>query len=86
MAEYIKDKSILFLICSSGNKIDISPYLKEDSDNIAFDFRNQFASLEIVNRSSIIHLSDEKIDTIIEINSSNLNENMVSFKNMIENH
>lgn len=84
MTEHIKNKSILFLICSSGIKIDISAYINQEADNIVYDFRNKFASLNIINHGSIISLVGEKIDTIIAIDASNLDENMANFKKTIE--
>ncbi len=84
MTEYIDNESILFLICSHGVNIDISAYLDEKVDNIVYDFRNKFATLNIVNHCSIISLDEEKSCAVTEIDVNNLNESMIKFKNSLE--
>ena len=84
MEEHIDNKSILFLICSSGSKIDVSAYLNREVDNIVYDFRNKFATLNIVNHCSIISLDEEKSCAVTEIDVNNLNESMIKFKNSLE--
>lgn len=73
MAKNLDDSKNLFLIATSGTNVDISPYLdKEQDNNVVFDFANSFSKLNLINHSAIIKLGNQKIDSIIEIDVSNV--------------
>jgi hypothetical protein len=73
MAKNVSDKNVLFLIATSGINVDISPYLgKEEEKNILFDLNNDFKKLNLINHSAIFKLEHNKVDTIVEIDVSNV--------------
>lgn len=83
MSNFIDNDNILFLISSAGGTIDISNYLADkERDNIALDFGRKFADLELIDHCAIINLEQNCIDTIIEIDLTNLQENVDLFTSM----
>jgi len=76
MSKYIDSEKVLFLICSSGSRIDISMYLNSEENLILYDMHNDFSELNLINQSGIFKLKDEKIDTLIKINVKNVIQNL----------
>lgn len=74
MEKHIGNKNKLFIVSSRGQKIDVSLYFNENSDNIIFDSHNDFGKLKIITRSAIIKILDNTVDTIIEIETKNVNK------------
>jgi len=67
MSKYIESENILFIICGTGSRVDISPYINSTSNQVIWDKRNSFIKLNLVGRSAIIKLKKQRLDTIIEI-------------------
>lgn len=76
MAKYIDSEKVLFLICSSGSRIDISMYINSEENHILYDMYNKFSGLNLINQSGIFKLKNEEIDTLIKINLKNINQNL----------
>ena len=72
MAGNEKNDNILFLISAQGSRVDISKYLDNQEHKVLFDHRNLFNRLNLIQKSAIIKLQDEQIDTIIQIDQTNL--------------
>lgn len=79
MTKHLKNKRFLYIISTSGTKVDVSGYLNSDTDNILFDFRNNFKNLNLLEKSAIIMIENNKIDTIIQIDKDNLNDEVERF-------
>ena len=79
MSRYIDRDNLLFLVCTSGTRIDISPFLKEEKENIILDYRNKFESLDLINHCAIFELEEERVDSIIEVSSENVREVVMSY-------
>tara|TARA_R110002050_G_scaffold245367_1_gene382970 strand:- start:38620 stop:39069 length:450 start_codon:yes stop_codon:yes gene_type:complete len=67
MSKYIESENVLFIICGTGSRVDISPYYNSTSNHVIWDRRNSFNELNMVGSSAIINLKNQKIDSIIEI-------------------
>lgn len=78
MSKNIKKSNVLFLISSPGYSIDISSYTKDKKHNVFYDYREKFNELNLINHSAIFIFNNNKVDSIIQINSSNLN-NQIDF-------
>lgn len=78
---YINNKSIKIIVTEEGSNIDISPFL--NSDNVIFDFEEQFLNFDVINGTSAIFLKNEQIDTIINIKSTFLEEQLAFIKEKI---
>jgi len=73
----INNPKILFLISSPGIRLDISEYLNfKENKNIIFDRHNKFSDTRLIGGSGVIFLFNQSIDTIIEINSKTLEEDI----------
>lgn len=79
MAKYIDSEKVLFLICSSGSRIDISMYINSEENHILYDMRNKFSELELINQSGIFKLKNGEIDTIIKISVDNVIQDLEKF-------
>lgn len=65
----------LYVINASGTVLDIS-FLKA-KPNVIYDDENYFINNKIVNKSAVIFLKNQKIDTIVTINSVNLADKLI---------
>ncbi|MDR2927690.1 MAG: hypothetical protein LBV41_05775 [Cytophagaceae bacterium] len=74
--EYLADSSV-FLITAKGSIVDVQPFINS-KQNCFFDW--QLNSSELSN-SRVIYFNNNKVDTIIVINSEELMQQMDSFKN-----
>jgi hypothetical protein len=85
ISKHIGNENVLFIVSTAGNNIDISPYLESEKSNIIFDYNNNFFKLKMVDRCAIFTLSNQSIDTIIEINLDNIQMSYDFFKKNLEN-
>ncbi len=86
ISKYIDRTEVLFVISSSGNHIDISPYLQNKYSNIVLDYANNFYKLGLVNQCAILILEHQRIDTIIDIKLDNIQMSYDFFKTtLVEN-
>tara|TARA_R110002050_G_scaffold264525_1_gene405381 strand:- start:3323 stop:3760 length:438 start_codon:yes stop_codon:yes gene_type:complete len=74
MGSVVNRPDILFIISTSGSKIDISYYLEFTTENVIVDRESKFSDLGLVKSSAIIYLEKSKIVDIIEVNLDNLAE------------
>ncbi|MDR2926988.1 MAG: hypothetical protein LBV41_02115 [Cytophagaceae bacterium] len=65
--EYLADSSV-FLITAKGSIVDIEPF-RNLKQNCFFDWQSNLSDLSL-NKSRIIYFSNNKIDTVIVINSN----------------
>jgi hypothetical protein len=72
MSSVVNRPDVLFIISSSGAKIDISYYLGFTAENVIVDRESKFDDLGLVNSSAVIYLEKSKIVDIIEVNLDNL--------------
>lgn len=66
------DTTLLFLISTPGSRVDITPFI-EKQDNILHDPYGNFEQVDLVRSCAIIELNEQHVDTIIAVNSGNLN-------------
>lgn len=79
MAAYVDVDSVLFMVSSYGQNIDISGYLNHDKDNVLFDQTDQFSTLNLIETCGIIEFRDQQIDTIIEVKLDNIQKSIDAF-------
>ncbi len=65
VANEIENPSILYIVCSTGIKIDISPYINKS--NTLFDYNDKFGEMGLLKKSGVLFIEERKIDTIVEI-------------------
>ncbi len=78
---YVNKKNVKIIITEEGSDIDISPFL--NSNNVIFDFEEQFLKIDVVNGTSVIFLNNKQIDTIVNIKSSTFKEQLTFIENKI---
>jgi hypothetical protein len=72
ISKFINKNEGLILVSSTGRVVDIGPYLADSARNV-FDANIQdFVKLNILKKSGIIFLENNKIDTVIVIESKEL--------------
>lgn len=69
----LNSDSTLFIVSGVGNKVDLSAYVDRKAPNLILDDSAGFDSLNIVKSCAIISLSDNKINSVEEINVNNVN-------------
>lgn len=73
---FVDDTTVLFLVCTPGNKFDVSFFLgKENNRNVFLDFSNHFAALNLLQKSGAIFLNKGEIDEVLAISAKTLSEN-----------
>jgi len=80
----LDNPKIKLILISRGSLIDISSLIK--SKNTIIDFGGTFYKLGLCQNSSAILLKNGKIDTIIEINATNLKNNLLYLDEKIQNN
>lgn len=81
---FINKPNAIILISASGTRIDISPFQHDSIKNVLFDESNEFSDLNLVEKSGAIFLHKGQIDTIINIEARNLEEQLGYIKNRIQ--
>jgi len=80
LSKYLNNNNVLYLVSTPGFNIDVSPYIKKDHSNVLLDYKNEFSKLDLVKRCAIIDFGTEKIDTIIQVDVSNIKSTLNTFK------
>ena len=80
MSRYLDRDNLLFVICSAGNRVDISPFIEEEKANVILDYGNEFESLGLIHHCAIFELDDKKVDAIVEVSTDNVHEVLLGFK------
>jgi len=80
LSKYLDNNNVLYLVSTPGFNIDVSPYIKKDYLNVLLDYENEFSKLNLVKKCAIIDLGEQKIDTIIQVDVSNVNSVESNFK------
>lgn len=82
--QFIDDPSVLFLVCTAGNYFDVSFYLnKESNKNVFFDFHNDFAKLNLIDRSGAIFLDNGHVEAVMPISASTMSTDFDIITNRI---
>ncbi|HOF16478.1 MAG TPA: hypothetical protein PLF32_07395 [Bacteroidales bacterium] len=71
---FINKKNTLLIINSYGQGIDISCFLSDTAKNIIFDYTDDFRDLGFFQYSGFIALNNNRIDTVIEINPTGIQD------------
>ena len=79
---YLDDEKILFLIYASGTGIDISAF-EERKSNVLFFEMEELATQQLSNASKAVFLSKKHVDTIIEIQTFQLEKQLDNIKKRI---
>ncbi len=58
MADSLDVEDILFIVSCDGCKVDISPYIEIDRENVIWDKNLDFNELEIVKTCAVIDFKD----------------------------
>lgn len=61
LADSLEIPETLYVVSGTGAKIDISPYIDEEQDNLILDFNSHFDKTRILDGSGIIYLDDGKV-------------------------
>lgn len=69
----IENKNLLFLVCTPGLMVDISAF-QNNSPNILMDQHDKFKETELMDKSGVIFLADESIDTIVAVSAETAEE------------
>jgi hypothetical protein len=70
---YVFDKTnALIILNAKGRVVDITPYREGGHSNVVFDYTSNFFRLHLASTSCIITFKDHSVDTIIELNASQL--------------
>lgn len=77
--ENINNDSVLFLITASGSMVDITPY-ENNEKNIFYDQNMNIKKYPIFKTSKAIYLKNNTIDTILLLNSEQLESQMEYIK------
>lgn len=72
-AKYINEPHTVVLISAEGSRVDVTPFL-EERNNIFWENPASIASNHLLNKTSLICLSKNKVDTIITINADGIQE------------
>ena len=72
LSQQIENPKLLFVIPAIGNSIDISNFIKNKSENIFFDPKDEISELFNLNGSGYISVLDQRVDTIIQLDAFNL--------------
>jgi len=75
--QYLADSS-LFLITAKGNFVDIKPFLAL-KQNCFFDWQIELSKFSEFESSRVIYFKDNKIDTIVVINSTEILQQLEYF-------
>lgn len=80
-AEYLSQQQgnmhLLIDITASGNWVDLSPFQKNPSAQILYDSKDEISTIFNLNSSSIIFVSNQKIDTIIQLDGTNISNSII---------
>ena len=76
--KYLADNSV-FLITAKGNNVDIRPFINL-KQNCFFDWQIDLSKFSEFGSSRVIYFKDNKIDTVIVINSKEIMQQFEYFK------
>ena len=76
--KYLADSSV-FLITSKGNVVDIQPFI-DQMDNCFFDWQLDLSKFPEFYSSRVFYFKDNKIDTVIVINSNEIIQQLEYFR------
>ena len=79
LSKYLDNNNVLYLVSTPGFNIDVSPYIKKDHSNVLLDYNNEFSKLDLVKKCAIIDFGTKKIDTIIQVDVSNIKSTLNTF-------
>lgn len=72
MADSINNPNILFIVSATGARVDISSYINKEQDNIIWDTKLEFNTLEIAKTCAMIDvLNDFQITEVVPEKVSN---------------
>lgn len=81
---FIDDPSVFFLVCTPGNHFDVSLYLeKESNENVFLDFADDFAALNLLERSGAIFIKEGAVENIMPISASTMTADFEIIANRI---
>lgn len=75
--------SSLFLVRAEGSTVDLSGYL-EETDQIRFDYDWSFKRLGIIKGSGVVLLNEGRIDTVVEIQASNISHQLAYMTSLLD--
>jgi hypothetical protein len=64
---YINNKSCVFIIEASGAIVDVSIFENANTSTVFMDTKNQFQKLGMIEKSGVIFLKNNIVDTIINL-------------------
>ena len=67
--------SSLFIVRAEGSTVDMNGFL-EETDQIRFDYDRTFKRLGILHASGVILLNEGRVDTVIDIQASNIRDQL----------
>jgi len=84
LIDEIVNDSVLLIVTARGVMFDVDRFRSNESDNVIFDYKGYFSRNNILMNSGAIFMSDNKIDTIIEIKGAkNLNDKLNYIKEIV---
>lgn len=76
MFDFIDHEELLFIICSNGIRMDISPFLNTGKKNILLDPDNEFRKTNLLDEPGVIFLNQTGIDTIFTVNPNSIEKDI----------
>jgi len=77
-------KNALIILNAKGHVFDIKPYREQGVSNVVVDFTSNFYRLHLSAASCIITLKEQAVDTIIELNVSQLGSQLDLIPKLVE--
>lgn len=79
---FIGDSTTLLVITGKGTFTDISPFVKKRGNkNIIFDWSADMDRLPLLVQSSVVYLDNNEVDTLININSEQIYQQLDYIRN-----
>lgn len=80
----INNPSVVFLVCSTGQRIDISPYINsQGAATVLLDQHDKFSETKILDGSGVIFIHQNIIDTIVKIDIETKDEGYIFIRNKL---
>lgn len=70
--QYINDSATGIVVTAKGTQIDLSPFIRDSTNNVFHDVKKEFLALGITSQSAAIFVRNNKIDTIVSISADSL--------------